>query len=98
MKQAIWNGQVLAESDETIMIEGNQYFPPDSVKREFLEENELHTVCHWKGKASYYNVAVDGQKNEAAAFYYPEPKEGSVDRVGKDFANYVSFWHGVEVK
>lgn len=97
MAKATWNGQVLAESDQTILIEGNQYFPPDSVKREFFKDSDLHTTCHWKGEASYYDVVVNGEVNDGAAWYYPVPKEGSVERVGKDFSNYVAFWRGVEV-
>lgn len=97
MTKAIWNGQVLAESDQTIRIEGNHYFPPDSVKRDLLTDSELHTTCPWKGEASYYNVVVDGQVNDDAAWYYPTPKDGAISRVGQDFSNYVAFWHGVEV-
>ncbi len=95
--KAVWNGQVLAESDATIVIEGNQYFPADSIKKEFFKENDEHTVCPWKGTASYYDVVVGDQTNAGAAWFYPEPKEGSVERVGKDFTNYVAFWRGVEV-
>ncbi len=97
MTKAIWNDQVLAESDQTIRIEGNHYFPPESVHKEFFEPSELHTTCPWKGEASYYNVVVNGETNEDAAWYYPEPKDGSIKRVGKDFTNYIAFWHGVEV-
>lgn len=97
MTKAIWNGQVLAESDDTIRIEGNHYFPPERVKKEFLTPSDMHTICPWKGEASYYNVVVNGETNEDAAWYYPVPKDGSVERVGKDFANYIAFWHGVEV-
>jgi uncharacterized protein (DUF427 family) len=98
MAKATWNGHVLAESDQTIRIEGNQYFPPESVKREFFTDSDTHTICPWKGEASYYNVVVDGDTNEDAAWYYPVPKDGSIKRVGKDFTNYVAFWHGVEVQ
>lgn len=80
-----------------IRIEGNWYFPPESIRKEFYKDSNLHTECFWKGTASYYDVEVDGQTNEAAAWYYPEPKVGSVERVKKDFANYVAFWHGIEV-
>jgi len=97
MAKATWNGQVLAESDDTIRIEGNHYFPPESVKKEFLTPSDTHTICPWKGEASYYNVVVDGETNEDAAWYYPTPKDGSIQRVGKDFTNYIAFWHGVEV-
>jgi len=95
--KAVWNGHVLAESDQTIRIEGNHYFPPDSINRELFTSSETHTICPWKGEASYYNVVVDGETNDDAAWYYPEPKDGANKRVGQDFANYVAFWHGVEV-
>jgi uncharacterized protein (DUF427 family) len=95
--KAVWNGHVLAESDQTIRIEGNQYFPPDSVNRELLKPSDLHTICPWKGEASYYDVVVGDEVNDDAAWYYPEPKDGSIKRVGQDFANYVAFWRGVEV-
>ena len=97
MTKAIWNDQVLAESNQTIRIEGNHYFPPASVQREFLKPSMTHTVCPWKGEASYYDVIVGGEVNDDAAWYYPVPKAGSIERVGKDFSNYVAFWHGVEV-
>ena len=96
--RAVWNGSVIAESDDTIVIEGNQYFPPDTVKKEFLKPSNHHTTCHWKGEASYYHVEVNGEINEDAAWYYPDPKAGSVEKVGKDFKNFVAFWHGIEVK
>jgi uncharacterized protein (DUF427 family) len=97
MTKATWNGRILAESDDTIRIEGNHYFPPESVNKEFLVSSDTHTVCPWKGEASYYNVVVDGEANKDAAWYYPIPKDGSIKRVGKDFTNYIAFWHGVEV-
>jgi uncharacterized protein (DUF427 family) len=89
---AIWKGSVLAESDETIVVEGNHYFPPDSIKREYFRETERHSVCPWKGTASYYDVIVDGTVNAGAAWYYPQPKEAA-----KQIAGYVAFWHGVSV-
>ena len=95
--KAIWEKQVIAESDETILIEGNHYFPPSSVKREYLKESDHTSTCPWKGEAHYYDIEVDGNRNGNAAWYYPVPKEGSVERVGKDFANYIAFWNGVEV-
>jgi uncharacterized protein (DUF427 family) len=98
MVKATWNGKVIAESNDTIEIEGNQYFPENSIKKEFFKENEYHTTCPWKGKASYYDVVVDGKTNENAAWYYPQPKDGSIDTVGKDFTGYVAFWNGVEVE
>jgi uncharacterized protein (DUF427 family) len=95
--KAIWKDKVIAESDKTIVIEGNQYFPPESVNREYFSDSDYHTTCPWKGLASYYNVTVDGESNENAAWYYPHPKAGSPERVGKDFSNYVAFWHNVQV-
>lgn len=89
---------MIAESDNTIEIEGNQYFPPDSIKEEFFKKNDSHTTCPWKGEASYYDVAVGDKTNQSAAWFYPEPKAGSTDKVGDDFTNYVAFWNGVEVK
>ena len=90
--KAIWNGKVLAESDKTINIEGNQYFPPDSVSMEFFQESNHHTTCPWKGVASYYHVKVEGDTNENAAWYYPETKPAADSIEG-----YVAFWRGVEV-
>ncbi len=95
--KATWNNTVIAESDETIEIEGNQYFPSASVKREYLEESATTSTCPWKGLAHYYTINVDGERNEDAAWYYPVPKDGSVEKVGADFANYVAFWKGVQV-
>ncbi|HEX6258361.1 MAG TPA: DUF427 domain-containing protein [Candidatus Saccharimonadales bacterium] len=97
--RAEWQGKVLAEAprESLIQIEGNWYFPPTALHKEFFEESDHHTECHWKGHASYYTIVVDGQRNQDAAWYYAEPKEGSVARVGKDFANYVAFWRGVTV-
>lgn len=98
--KAIWNDRVIAEAnkDELIRIEGNWYFPSDSIKKEFFKPNNQHTTCFWKGEASYFDIDVAGNVNESAAWYYPHPKEGSVERVKKDFTNYVAFWHGVEVR
>jgi len=93
MAKAIWNGVVLAESDQTIMVEGNHYFPPEAVKREYFVESKTHTTCPWKGLASYYNVNVNGEVNQNAAWYYPVPKDAA-----KQITNYVAFWHGVKVE
>lgn len=90
--KAIWNGKIIAESDRTINIEGNQYFPPQSVNKEFLSTSDTHTVCHWKGTASYYNVVVDDKTNNDAAWYYPETS-GLADKI----KGYIAFWNGVEV-
>ena len=90
--QAVWNGAVLAESDRTIVVEGNHYFPPDDVNSEHFESSSRHTVCPWKGTASYYDVVVNGQTNKEAAWYYPTPKDAA-----KNIAGYVAFWKGVQV-
>ncbi len=95
--KAVWNDQVIAVSNETIFIEGNQYFPFNSVNMEFLERSNTHTTCFWKGEASYYNLSVNGQVNEDSAWFYPKPMPGSIEKVKKDFTNYVAFWRGVEV-
>jgi len=92
MPKAIWNGTVLAESDTTEQVEGNHYFPPESLSREHLRENVKQTFCPWKGTASYFDVVVDGQVNEAAAWYYPEPKPEA-----SNIRDHVAFWKGVEV-
>ena len=93
MRRATWNGAVLAESERTIEVEGNQYFPPDAVDRQYVRESQTHTVCPWKGTASYYDVVVDGKTNKDAGWYYPEPKDAA-----KQIAHYVAFWHGVTVE
>ncbi len=90
--KAIWNGTVLAESDETITIEGNHYFPAGSINKEYFKPSETHTVCGWKGTASYYDVVAGGETNRDAAWFYPEPKAEA-----KEIANHVAFWKGVEV-
>lgn len=97
--KAKWNDTVLAEADkeDLIYIEGNWYFPPDSLKKEYFSPSDEHTTCFWKGEASYYDVEAKGEVNKSAAWYYPEPMEGAVDRVKKDFTDYVAFWRGVEV-
>ena len=96
--QAIWNNKIIAESEETIVIEGNQYFPVQSVASEYLQMSTYTTTCPWKGTAHYYTLDVDGKTNSNAAWYYPEPKEGAVERVGKNFSNYIAFWNGVVVQ
>ncbi|MCF6405076.1 DUF427 domain-containing protein [Chitinophaga filiformis] len=90
--RAIYNDQVIAESDDTIIVEGNRYFPLDSVKKEFLAVSGMHTVCPWKGVASYYHVVVNGEKAEDAAWYYPDPKA-----LAKNIKGYIAFWNGVKV-
>ncbi len=93
MPKAVWNGAVLAESDETIVVEGNHYFPPDAIKSEFFKESDRHTRCFWKGTASYYDVVVNGEVNPAAAWYYPEPSKAASKIKG-----YVAFWGGVRIE
>lgn len=90
--KAIWNDQVIAESDETIVIEGNHYFPPNSIKKEFFKDSETHTICSWKGEASYYTLDVEGDQNTDAAWYYPDPKYAA-----QEIKDYIAFWRGVEV-
>lgn len=90
--KAIWNGQVLAESDDTVIIEGNHYFPVNSIKKEYFLNSTTHTHCPWKGEASYYSLKVDGKDNVDAAWYYPNPKEAAAVIKGR-----VAFWKGVEV-
>jgi uncharacterized protein (DUF427 family) len=91
--KATWNGAVLAESDKTIVIEGNHYFPPDTVNRQYFQDSSTHTTCPWKGEASYYDVLVDGQVNKDAAWYYPETKPAADEIKGR-----VAFWRGVKVE
>ena len=93
MARATWNGTVIAESDRTVEVEGNQYFPIDAVRRELLRDSGTHTTCPWKGVASYYDVVVDGQVNKDAAWYYPTPKDAA-----RQIAGHVAFWHGVRVE
>lgn len=90
--KAIWNGKIIAESNETIVIENNHYFPVGSVKKEFIKNSETHTVCPWKGQASYYNLVVEGKTNIDAAWYYPQPRP-----LAKNIQNYIAFWKGVQV-
>ncbi len=93
MPKAIWNGVVLAESDGCEVVEGNQYFPPDSIKQEFFQPSNTHTTCPWKGQASYYNIVVNGEENKDAAWYYPDPKEKA-----NNIKGYIAFWRGVTVE
>lgn len=90
--KAIWNEQTIAESDDTVVVEGNHYFPPDAIDSKYFEPSDKHTVCPWKGQAHYYDVVVDGQRNAAAAWYYPETKEAAEHIEGR-----VAFWQGVEI-
>ncbi|GAC1364695.1 MAG: DUF427 domain-containing protein [Herpetosiphon sp.] len=93
MPRAVWNGSVIAESDRGVVIEGNYYFPRESVDQAFLRASETHTTCPWKGLASYFDVVVDGKTNRDAAWYYPEPKEAAAE-----IRDHVAFWRGVTVE
>lgn len=90
--KAIWNGKVLAESNDTVEVEGNYYFPSDSINKEYFEKSDTNTVCSWKGTANYYTLNVDGEKNADAAWYYADAKSEA-----KNIENYVAFWKGVEI-
>ena len=93
MPKAIWNGVVLAESNKCEVVEGNQYFPPDSINKQYFQESSTHTSCPWKGQASYYTIEVDGQQNKDAAWYYPTAKDKA-----KNIEGYIAFWKGVKVE
>ena len=93
MARAIWNDVVLAESDATEIVEGNHYFPPDSINEAYFTASDTHTVCPWKGQASYYSIEVDGEVNRDAAWFYPDPKPAA-----KQIKDYVAFWRGVQVE
>ena len=90
--KAIWNGKVIAESDHTVTVEGNRYFPADAIKKEYFKPSPTHSFCPWKGTASYYTLDVDGKENPDAAWFYPEVKIAA-----KEIKGYVAFWKGVEV-
>ena len=90
--KATWNNEVIAESDDTVIVEGNHYFPPSAIKKEFFKASDTHTICPWKGTASYYSLEVNGQENKDAAWYYPETSE-----LAKNIKGYVAFWNGVTV-
>jgi uncharacterized protein (DUF427 family) len=91
--KAIWNGQVIAESNDTVVVENNHYFPAESVNRAFLRDSATHSTCPWKGEASYYSLEVDGKTNTDAAWYYPTPKDAAKQITGR-----VAFWKGVTVQ
>ncbi len=93
MARAVWKGTVIAESDETVMVEGNHYFPPESVNSDYLDDSATHTRCHWKGEASYYDVVVEGQRNADAAWYYPTPSSAA-----SEIKDHVAFWRGVRIE
>lgn len=90
--KAVWNDKVIAESDNTVIIENNHYFPPESINKEYYKESNTTTICPWKGKAKYYNIVVDSETNKDAAWYYPQPKEAAAP-----IKDHVAFWKGVEV-
>ncbi|MEL6811413.1 MAG: DUF427 domain-containing protein [Bacteroidota bacterium] len=90
--KAIWNDQIIAESNDTVVIENNHYFPADSIKKEFFKESNTHTHCPWKGEASYYSLEVNGATNPDAAWYYPKTSHAA-----KPIEGYVAFWKGVQV-
>jgi uncharacterized protein (DUF427 family) len=92
MAKATWEGAVLAESNQCVEVEGNQYFPPEAIHPEYFKPSVTHTECPWKGTASYYDVEVGGRRNKDAAWFYPEPK-----REAKQIKGYVAFWKGVKV-
>ena len=91
--KAIWNGATLADSDRTVVVEGNHYFPIDSTKTEYFRDSNSHTSCHWKGEASYYDLKVNGEVNKDAAWYYPDPKPAA-----NEIKDHIAFWHGVKVE
>ena len=90
--KAIWNGETIASSDETVVVDGNHYFPADSLERRYLRESDTTSICPWKGTASYYDVLVADEVNSDAAWFYPEPKEAA-----EQIRGHVAFWRGVEV-
>jgi uncharacterized protein (DUF427 family) len=97
--KAVWNNIVIAEApkENLIRVEGNWYFPPSSLQKEYFRESSHHTTCPWKGEASYYDVVIDDAVNHYGAWYYPVLKDGAAERVRQDFTGYVAFWNGIEV-
>ncbi len=93
MTIATWNGAIIADSEDTVQVEGNHYFPFDSVDQQYMQQSETHSICPWKGTASYFDVVVEGETNRDAAWYYPEPKAGA-----GSVADRVAFWRGVRVE
>lgn len=90
--KAVWNDTVIAESNETVVIEGNHYFPKESIQCQFFKESQTTTICGWKGTANYYHLDVNGQVNNDAAWYYPDPKDAA-----KNIKNHIAFWNGVKI-
>ena len=91
--KAIWNGKVIAKTDKPVNVEGNYYFPPDAVNKKYIKETDTHTVCHWKGTASYYDIVVDGNTNKDAAWYYPNPSS-----MANNIKDHIAFWKGVTIE
>lgn len=91
--KASWNNQIIAESEQTLVVEGNHYFPVSSISSGFFKPSKTHTICPWKGTASYYSIEVNGKINQDAAWYYPEPKNAA-----REIKNYVAFWKGVKIE
>ncbi len=91
--KAIWNNTIIAESNDTVVVENNHYFPDSAIKKEFFSTTDTHSTCPWKGKASYYSIDVNGVVNKDAGWYYPEPKEAA-----KQIKGYVAFWKGVKIE
>lgn len=92
MAKAIWNEKVIAESENVIKLEGNLYFPPESLNQKYFQKNNSHTVCPWKGRASYFDIIVDGKTNQSGAWYYPQPSKAA-----QEIKDYVAFWNGVTI-
>jgi len=90
--KAIWNGKIIAQSEETVVVENNHYFPPESVNKDYLKSSKTETTCPWKGQAAYYDIVVDGKINKDAAWYYPHPRP-----LVEKLANYIAFWKGVQI-
>ena len=93
MVRAVWKGVVIAESNETVIVEGNHYFPPDTINRRYLDQSDRHSVCPWKGTASYYDIVVNGRRNKRAAWYYPSPSSAAAQ-----ITDHVAFWKGVTIE
>lgn len=93
MAKATWGGKIIAESNETVVVEGNEYFPPEAVTAQYLKSSSHTSICPWKGTAHYFHIEVNGMKNENAAWYYPEPKPAAAEIKGR-----IAFWKGVRVE
>jgi len=90
--KAVWKGEVIAESEKTVVVEGNHYFPPDAINRNYFEESQTTTACPWKGTAHYYTVKAGGEENRDAAWYYPDPKDAAAE-----IKDHIAFWRGVDI-